>query len=434
MNVLVVSSYELGHQPYHVASAAAALRRAGHGVRTADLSLEPIESDDLTWAEGLAFAVPMHTAMQIALEAAERITAEQPGIPMCFFGLYAQTADFSGDVTRLAGEFEPDLVRWAEGLKGVGPVNLERAAIKLAPDRSDLRGLDSYVGLEFDGVRRVVGSTAASRGCRYMCRHCPVPAVYGGAFRVVERGVIAQDIDAQVSLGAEHISFSDPDFLNGPAHALRVLEETRERHPSLTFDATVKVEHILANARLLPRMGELGLVFVVSAFETTNDQILRRLEKGHTAAGMEEAVHLLRGNAIDVRPTWLPFTPWTTMTDLVDMLRFLERHDIDVDPIQTTIRLLVPRGSLLLQLPQDEFRPGPFDPNLLSYTWESADRRLDALQQRLVRIVESIGMSSRREVLDAVTREILEAAGLPEDLVRLSDGEGRPRLTEPWFC
>ena len=434
MKILLISAYELGHQPFHAASGAAALRSAGHQVRVRDLAIDELTTSDIEWPEGVALAVPMHTAMQIALESAGQITARRPDLPLCFYGLYAHMAEIPGDVTTLAGEYEPDLVKWALGVRGAQPVNVDRAAITIAPDRSGLHGLESYVGLEIAGTQRIVGSTAASRGCRYLCRHCPVPVVYGGSFRVVDRRLIGEDIDAQVALGAEHISFSDPDFLNGPAHALRILEETKERHPALTFDATVKVEHILAHRRLLPRMGELGLVFVVSAFETTNDQILRRLDKGHTAADMEEAVHLLRGSAIDVRPTWLPFTPWTTIEDLVDMLRCLARHDVDIDPIQLTIRLLVPRGSLLLDLPEDDFRAEAFDPDSLSHSWRSIDPRLDELQRQLTGIVDSTGHLSRGEKLDAAAGAILRAAGLPEDDIRLADGAGRPRLTEPWFC
>jgi len=40
MRVLLVSTYELGHQPLHVASPAALLRRVGHDVRCLDLSVE----------------------------------------------------------------------------------------------------------------------------------------------------------------------------------------------------------------------------------------------------------------------------------------------------------------------------------------------------------------------------------------------------------
>lgn len=434
MKILLVSSYELGHQPFHVASAAAALRSAGNEVRACDLSLEPLSDQDVAWSDGVALAVPMHTAMRIALGAAQSVREMRPDVPLCFFGLYAKTSDLPTGAVALAGEYEPDLMRWAAGLGTGAFVNLQRSAIRLAPDRSDLAPLTSYVGLELAGRRRTAGSTAATRGCRYRCRHCPVPVVYDGKFRPVDRRIVLEDIDWQVAAGAGHISFSDPDFLNGPAHALRVLQEARLQNPELTFDVTIKVEHVLRHRHLLGRMAELGVVFVVSAFETTNDEILHILDKGHTASDMAEAVHLLRACGIDVRPTWLPFTPWSTLEDLVEMLRFMDRHDLDVDPIQLTIRLLIPRGSLLLDLPEPRWSPGPYDPEALSYSWIAADPALDALQARLVRLVDGATGLSQDEILSAMTGEILAAAGIDGDAIRLSSGEGRPRLTEPWFC
>ncbi len=176
------------------------------------------------------------------------------------------------------------------------------------------------------------------------------------------------------------------------------------------------------------------MVFVVSAFETTNDDVLRLLDKGHTRADMEQAVHLLRAAAIDARPTWLPFTPWTSMNDLVDMLLFMDQHDLDVDPIQLTIRLLIPRGSVLLELPESVLRLGAYDPEALSYRWSAVDPALDDLQVRLARLAGDTAGMPPDEVLGALTSEILRAAGRREDEIRLTSGRGRPRLTEPWFC
>ncbi len=433
VNILVVSAYELGHQPYHVASAAAALRSAGHAVRAADLTLEPLDDGDISWADGFAFAVPMHTAMRVALASARQVHGARPDASVCFFGLYAGTADLPGGATALAGEYEPGLVLWAEGSIPGGSY-LGRSAVALPPDRSDLAPLDRYVGLDLAGERRIAGSVTASRGCRYRCRHCPVPAVYDGSFRIVDRDIVLQDIDSQVLNGARHISFADPDFFNGPVHSLRILEAIGRQHPELTFDVTIKVEHILRYRHLLPRLAALGVVFVVSAFETTNDAVLGILDKGHTRSDMVEAVHLLRSHAIDIRPTWLPFTPWTTMDDLVDMLEFLETHDLDVDPIQLTIRLLIPRGSLLLEVPGVSERLDAYESSNLTYTWRSADPELDALQRRLAALAERAESQPPDRTLATLVGEILRAAGRPEDAVRVTSGEGRPRLTEPWFC
>ena len=89
MRVLLISTYELGHQPLHVASPAAALRRAGHEVRCLDLSVQPWDPDALDWAQAVGFSVPMHTAMRLALNAARRLRREHPRLPICFYGLYA---------------------------------------------------------------------------------------------------------------------------------------------------------------------------------------------------------------------------------------------------------------------------------------------------------------------------------------------------------
>ena len=115
MRVLLVNTYELGHQPLHVASPAAALRAAGHDVRCVDLAVE--RWHDVDWAEKVAFSVPMHTAMRLAVRAAEQVRDTRPELPICFYGLYAPV---SRDLTLgriadrlIAGEYEPALVAWA---------------------------------------------------------------------------------------------------------------------------------------------------------------------------------------------------------------------------------------------------------------------------------------------------------------------------------
>src|SRR3954453_17775070 len=88
VRVLLVSTYELGHQPLHVASPAAALRNAGHDVRCLDLSVEPWDPEAVEWAEKVACSVPMHTAMRRAMRAAQATRRARPELPICFYGLY----------------------------------------------------------------------------------------------------------------------------------------------------------------------------------------------------------------------------------------------------------------------------------------------------------------------------------------------------------
>ncbi len=462
MRVLLISTYELGHQPVHVASPAAALRRRGHDVAALDLSVQPWDPELVAWAGAVAFSVPMHTAMRLALAAATAARHQRPELPVCFYGLYAAV---SADATLravadrvIAGEYEPALLAWVDGLPARGaaspaPAADTRPIVHLGrsdfdvPARDLLPPLERYAHLAMDGEERLVGAVEASHGCASRCRHCPVPTVYDGRIRVVGPEVVVADIAQLVAAGARHITFADPDFLNGVHHSRRVVAAMHERFPELTFDCTTKVELILRHRGLWGSMAAAGCLFVVSALESVNDAILARLEKGHTAAQAAEAIGVLRDHGIEVRPSFLPFTPWTTPADLVDLVDFVAAHDLiaNVDPVQYTIRLLVPEGSLLVDHPDMAPHLGAYDAERLSYSWTAADRRVDELQAQLAEQVQA-GLDAGEPAASlylAVSRAVRQAAdpgaaGAADpgegELIAAGSTQGRPRLTEPWFC
>ncbi|MGH8908353.1 MAG: CUAEP/CCAEP-tail radical SAM (seleno)protein [Egibacteraceae bacterium] len=447
MRVLLISTYELGHQPIHVASPAAALRAAGHEVRALDLSVQPWDDEAVEWAQAVGLSVPMHTAMRLGMRAARAVRRRRPALPVCFYGLYAPV---SRDLTLgrladqvLAGEYEPGLVAWVDELEA--GVRTQRALVHLGrgrarfhtPARDLLPPLDRYARLVVGDEERLVGAVEATHGCRYLCRHCPVPTVYGGAFRVVGQEPVLADVAQLVEAGAQHITFADPDFLNGPAHALRVVRAMHRRFPDLTFDCTVKVEHILRHAALWPELAGSGCLFAVTAVECLSDGILALLDKGHTAADAARAVDVLRAHGIEPRPSLMPFTPWSSVSDVADILDFVVAHDLigNVDPVQYTIRLLLPEGSLLLDRAELALYLGRYDAEQLSYQWRAADPRVDGLQAHLVELAaEGIG-DPPGAVFLRMNAAVREAAGLgpvPAELTNSS--RPPPRLTEPWFC
>ena len=615
MRILLVSTYELGHQPLHVASPAAALTAAGHEVRCLDTSVQPWDREAAAWADGVAFSVPMHTAMRLALRAAKALRCARPDVSICLYGLYAPV---SRDVTLgavadrlIAGEYEPGLVAWAHSLNGApearragiapdgvsqprgagsainraskarragieadrvseaarpagigldgvleprravadrgseprgssetdqaaewrepgiqiegvsqtgrvgigthraseagsaaialdgapqpreadsetdrvseaGPRGIAldglaqprgtRSAIErvpetapgielgrssfLPPRRDLLPPLERYARLAVDDEERLAGYVEASHGCAHECRHCPVPTVYGGRIRLVPRDVVLADVDSLVAMGARHITFGDPDFLNGWRHSLAVVRDLHERHPAVTFDCTTKVDHILERSSLWGELADAGCLFVVSALECVNDDILERLDKGHTTSQAKEAIALLRSHGIEMRPSFLPFTPWTSPQDVVDILDFVLEQDMigNVDPVQYGIRLLIPEGSLLLAQPDLAPYLGGYDPELLTYTWSAADPAVDDLQAEVASIVKAGAESGApvaatylgvRAVATAAARRA-DGRGLEPDgcgdltcdpaAIEMGSTEGRPRLTEPWFC
>jgi radical SAM superfamily enzyme YgiQ (UPF0313 family) len=452
MRVLLLSTYELGHQPLHVASPAGALRAAGHEVRCLDLSIEKLSLQAIRWADAAGVSVPMHTAMRLGIRAGEILKAERPSLPVCFYGLYAPVGrDATVGVVAdrvIAGEYERGLLTWVDRLAsgdgaGVGSteplIQLGHDAF-VTPARDLLPGLDNYAHLAFSGGERRVGYVEASHGCAHECRHCPVPVVYGGRIRLVPADVVLADVEQLVELGAEHITFGDPDFLNGWRHSLRIVRALHQRWPQLTFDVTTKVEHVLERRQIWDEMAACGCLFVVCAFESVNDDILERLDKGHTTAQAIETTELLRAHDIEVRPSFLPFTPWTTHQDLADIVAFVVDHDLiaNVDPVQYSIRLLLPEGSLLLDHPDMKGYLESYDAERLTYTWRAADPTVDELQQRLARIVDDGSGEASGSTFLRIYGEIIRAAGdrdgKPDELIMAGSVEGRPRLTEPWFC
>jgi len=452
VRVLLISTYELGHQPLHVASPAAALCRAGHEVRCLDLSVQPWDDDALEWAQAVGFSVPMHTAMRLALSAGRRVRREHPGLPICFYGLYA-TVSRELITTELgahpiAGEYEPALTAWVNRLMVPGApspadpiVHLQRGTFEL-PARELLPGLERYARLVIGGEERLVGYVEASHGCVHRCRHCPVPAVYDGRIRVVQAETVLRDVERLAAMGARHITFGDPDFLNGWRHSVAIVRALHQRCPELTFDCTTKVEHVLEHADVWEEMAAAGCLFVVCALESVNDEILERLDKGHTTAEAVSAIELLREHGIETRPSFMPFTPWTSPRDVLEIVDFVAAHDLvaNVDPVQYTIRLLVPESSLLLKRDDLHEHLGPYQAERLSYPWRSADPAADRLQGLLSALVqqstaaqEATGLTFAR--IRAAAREATgEPHGPEPEAIDMGSTEGRPRLTEPWFC
>src|SRR5207248_1758336 len=134
-----------------------------------------------------------------------------------------------------------------------------------------------------------------------------------------------------------------PDFFNGPTHAMRIVEALHRRHLHLTYDATIKVEHLLRHRGLLPRLAESGCAFVTTAVESVDDRVLAILQKGHTRAGFVDAVGLCRAAGLVLVPTFVAFHPWLALEGYCDLLDTIAQLDLvdHVAPIQLAIRLLV---------------------------------------------------------------------------------------------
>ena len=454
-SILLISCYELGHQPLGAALPLAFLERAGFAPDALDIAVERLDAAKVARARLIGISVPMHTALRLGVRVAERVREINPTAAVCFYGLYAAlNADYlleHGADFCIGGECEAPLVALAEALEAECPGGVEgviqrgeaarpflRRLPFALPVRTALPPLDRYARLEHRGERRVAGYVEASRGCLHLCTHCPIPPVYGGRFFVLPQDVVLEDVRRQVQAGATHITFGDPDFLNGPGHSLKVVRAMHAEFPALTFDFTAKVEHILERRALFPELGTLGCLFMISAVESLSDTVLTVLEKHHTRADVVEALRIVRDAGIAFRPTWVAFTPWTTRDDYCEVLDFVEENGLidHVDPVQYSIRLLVPPGSYLVDHPAMKPYLGPLDQAAFSYRWTHPDPGMDRLHKEVSAVVEADARAEQDPADTFYRVRALAASWRPADVFSPlpRDRTRAPRLSEPWFC
>ena len=421
-----------------------------------DLARQALDEAAVKDAGLIAIYLPMHTATRLAAQLLPVLRALNPHAYLCCYGLYAPMNEeylrSLGVSTILGGEFESGLVHLAErlsrteGSNGRDHGDQEEAVISLerlqfeTPDRSDMPALHKYAHLIIPGDGyRVVGSTEASRGCKHLCRHCPIVPVYNGVFRIVPRKVVLEDVRRQVAAGAQHVSFGDPDFFNGIGHAIPLVEEFHREFPGVTYDATIKIEHLRKYENHLAKLNDTGCLFIISAVESVDDAVLKALDKGHTRADFLHVASTFRELGMTLHPTFVPFSPWTTLESYLDLLRVLREQELieNVAPIQLGIRLLIPEGSRILELPEIRGAVGGFDAQSLVYPWTNVDARVDALSETVQQIaaIADREKASRSVAFERIWNAAHGAAGM--EAPHFERGYATrpvPFLSEPWYC
>ncbi len=468
-SVLLVSCYELGRQPLNIASPWAHLEAAGFAVAAVDTAIAPLSSEQTGRARLFAISVPMHTALRLALELSGELRRQAPSAHICFFGLYASlNAELlltGAADSVIGGEFEIALVRLAEALAnhhGVLPAGLTVPGVArhhnqlvaaepgprtaaavleklpfLLPRRDRLPPLERYAAfIPKAGQMLTAGYVEASRGCLHACLHCPVTAVYRRRFFIVPAAVVLADAEQQIASGAKHLSFGDPDFFNGPKHTMSVLRQLHGRHPELSFDVTTKVANLLEHRHFVAELGQLGCAFIISAVESLSELVLRQLDKGHRRADVVEALAICRSAGVSLRPSLVAFTPWTTLQDYIELVDWVVQEALvdHLEPIQLSIRLLIPPGSALLWQQQERPWLDGFDAEDLSYHWTHPDARMDRLHGQVSELLQARAEDDPGEVVLAIRALAYAAAGKPAPATCRPPRRFVPRMSETWFC
>jgi radical SAM superfamily enzyme YgiQ (UPF0313 family) len=458
-DILLISCYELGHQPFHLALLQTMLRQAGYSPVSLDTSVETLTDEAIVRARFVGVSVPMHTALRLGQQIAKRVRSLNPKAHICFYGLYASlNAEYlvqESIDSAIGGEYEAPLLKLIAALEsgqstsipGVSTCKqsstswIQRTAF-VVPERHQLPPPDRYAHLELNGEQLLAGYTETTRGCKHTCLHCPITPIYRGRFFAIPVEIVLADIRTQIAQGVRHITFGDPDFFNGPTHAMRITRALHAEFPDVTFDATIKIEHLLKHRHLLSELRDLGCAFVVSAVESINDNVLSHFDKGHTGAQVAEVFDLMEQVGIPLRPSLLPFSPWETLESYIALLNFFERRRLVeyVDPVHFSIRLLVPPGSALLDKPDTQEWLGELDAAAYTYRWTHPDQLMDTLQRKVAALVERAQSLWADPIETFFHIKALALAAKSQDMCVSCAIKGYgtrkvlPHLTESWFC
>ena len=428
MKILLLSFYDLGKQPKIISELYEKLDNGSNQIDIVDYS---IEEKDLTLDnyDVLGIYASMHTASVLA---EQYLRDRKLPNKLFVFGLYANVFSEMFSDFQSIHSFDSDEL---ESLLQV-QLNPNYSFKHTVPDRTILPSITDYSHIVDGSNNLIAGSVETTYGCKHECTHCPVPIEFKGMFKTFGTEKIITDVTNQVEEGAKHISFNDPDFFNGPKHALKILQLLNEKHPSITYDSTIKVEHILKYPDYFQELKNLNMLFVISAFETTNDHVLNILQKNHSSNDLNKAVELSLENNIDIRPTWMPFSPWTEQNDLISIIKLIENYKLreTVDPIQLTIKLLIPKNSLILKRPEMKEYLLNYDPASFSYAWKYKFPNIDNIQNELFTyVLQHESENEYTQYLGLV--DILESH-TGETLLNPEKYNQRivPKLSETWFC
>jgi len=366
--IAVVSAFEARLQPVLAASAAGALRTAGGQVTAWDADVFPADFPGGDF-DLVLISVPSFEGIERGADLAGQFKiAGAPRVLMC--GQYAWlNARALAGVTDGVLADEPEgvtgqLLDYARGQVAAGEVNgvFTGSGVRTRPKRRTARDwqvpardllqpIGSYP--EHDTKFGLLGNIEATRGCHHKCSYCAVFAAYGVAAIPIEPGMVLADAAQLAAQGARHFAFVDAEFFNTRRHALQVIQAAAEQLGPVTFELTTRFDHILEFEAEINQMTEFGLKVITSALEFPSERVLQVFDKGIDVPGIKKAIRAAKAAGVELRPTFITFTPWVTMAEIQALDEFMDETGIAdwVDHTARQTRLLLFKGSPLLGTP-----------------------------------------------------------------------------------
>jgi anaerobic magnesium-protoporphyrin IX monomethyl ester cyclase len=248
----------------------------------------------------------------------------------------------------VVGEPEETLVELATSLNSGANTRIDGLAAKI-DGKATLSGLRTPINapdkLPFP-VRPSLETEAtvsilASRGCYNGCSFCLIPTLNGG--RALWRGRSTANVTAEVTelvqRGKHDLYFVDPNFIGpgkaGKDNAMDLARALAEL--GITFGMETRANDV--TGPLLRDLAKAGLTSLLLGIESGSPRVLKRLHKNATVTHNERAIAAVRDAGIEPEIGFIMFEPASSLDDVVENTRFLERNRL-LDRLGRTANLL----------------------------------------------------------------------------------------------
>lgn len=175
-----------------------------------------------------------------------------------------------------------------------------------------------------DARRRPLVTVATTRGCPHRCAFCSSPELLGRKVRSVPVPQVLDYLEVLVrDRGVREISFVDDVFTIQRRRTLELCRGMAERKLDLTWFCNARADQV--TEEIAEAMAEAGCHQVYLGFESGNQGILDRIQKGATVADLERGAELLARHGISRSAGFVVGLPGETAATVADSIALAKR-------------------------------------------------------------------------------------------------------------
>ena len=349
------------YPPLGIATLAACLREAGHGVRIVDahaLDLTPdraaaqVPPDFAGLLVFSAMTLNWHRALDLIRACRRRAPQATTVVGGPHLDLYpAETVAFAEIDYAVVGEGDVALPALAAALAGdsdplaVPGVVARRAGQAFFGPPPQLVDLDQTPLPAWDLLPRhryraltvlhPFATMVSGRGCPYHCRFCSQRYAGGKFHRMSPERLVREWLYLVREVGARELIHFDETYAIGEDYLAEVA--TRVRAAGAEVPNNVRARCDTLTPRLVEALAQTGTHTIHLGIEAGSDAALARMDKGITVAKVREAVRMTKDAGLFARGYFMLAFPDDTLADALDTIALAKSLPLDLASFTVTV-------------------------------------------------------------------------------------------------